>query len=189
MWKKWSLIIVFLLTWGCFQENFYEKIQKLKAEGQFLEAKKLYEIHLAGNQDKAIERQYIQFLFTQNFFLDFNVAAQKYLRENPDDYAIKNLMFRYYARLADDAERQGDYDQALTYIIGNLLSTDFEDYKTWELRQSTVLRKWYDSEKNKENNLLGRKLVMSKMVTLGLHNLAKSVDPELYQEMESDTGQ
>jgi tetratricopeptide (TPR) repeat protein len=174
------------MTLGCFQENAYEKIKKLKDAGDFRQAKREYEHYLKKKHDKAFERSYIQFLFDQKYYIDFNHHSQKYLRENPDDLAINNLHYQYYAILATTSIRQKDYEQALIYIVSNLLSNDYEDHKHWELEQSTVLRKWYAEVSKKEDNLLGRKLVMSKMTTLGLDNLAKSIDPQLYAELQKE---
>jgi len=184
MWKKLLLFVVVFLFMGCFKENQYDKIRKLEEEGDTVEAKRLFEQFLGDKPDNDLRRSYIQFLFDNKFYLDFNKATSGYLRENPNDLTIKNLNFRYYAILAENAERQGDYDQAIVYIVNNLLSMDYEDHKHWELQQSNVLRKWYGVEKKKEDNLIGRKYVMSKMIALGLKNLAKSLDPELYKEME-----
>ncbi|PIE90251.1 MAG: hypothetical protein CR997_06590 [Acidobacteria bacterium] len=180
-WILLSLVIGMLV--GCSKEDAYDKIRKLETEGKAVEAKQLFESFLAENEDKALERSYIQFLFDNKFYLDFNREANRYLLQNPNDLTIKNLNFRYYAILAENAERQGDYDQALTYIVNNLLSRDYEDHQYWELQQSNVLRKWYAQEKSKEENTIGKKYVMSQMISLGLENLAKSLDPELYEAM------
>jgi len=191
MMRLLSLFVLLCATLACFQESFYDKVNRLKSERKFVDAKREYEAYLEKKEDLEIRRQYIQFLFDQKYYIDFNAAAQAYMREYPDDAdtsAIKNLMFKYYAKLADDSERLGDYDQALVYIVNNLLSTDFEDYKSWELRQSAVLRKWYDKEQ-KADNLPGQKQVMTKMLGLGLSNLAKSVDTELYNELAQEPGE
>jgi len=184
MLRSFLFLLAVVLLIGCAQDNTYDKIKHLERQGKALEAKPLFEQLVSEDSDIDLKRSYIQFLFDNKFYLDFRQVASAYLRDYPNDLTIKNLNFKYYAILAENSEQQGDYDQAIEYIINNLLSMDYEDRQHWELQQSNVLRKWYGEEKMKEDNLLGRKHVMSKMIALGLNNLANSLDPELYNEMD-----
>ncbi len=176
-----SLLIALLLA--CSGSDSMEEINALIDAGKIPQAKMKYKEMVEDSGQQSLYRQYIHFLHDQNQYLDFRREVSAYLREYPDDKELRLLQFQHYAQLATDAERQGNYALALDYIVTRLLSTDFPDYKQWENRQTTVLSKWFEAAKEKED-LNMQKEVLIQMRNLGFENLAKSVAPELYQSIE-----
>jgi hypothetical protein len=148
------------------------------------EAKKLYKEWVEAENNPNIEREYIRFLFENKQYRDFDRAVTSYLQSYPEDSEIKNIRFDYYAKLAADAEEQGYYGDALHYIVNFLLSPDFRDYRRWESRQVTVLKKWYEDQEAKKDEA-GMRKVLNNMVNLGFENMAKSLNPQIYEEISS----
>lgn len=176
-----GLLIALLLA--CSREDSMKEVNALIEAGKIPQAKMKYKEVVEESGNQRVAQQYIRFLYEHEQFLDFRREAFDYLRKYSDDMEIRLLQFKYYARLASDAEKQGNYALALDYIVTRLLSPDFPDFKKWENRQTTVLSKWYNSAKEKQN-LNMQKEVLVQMRNLGFENLAKSVAPELYQAYE-----
>ena len=179
---------VLLALVHCSSGDPMKEINALVEAGDIPQAKSKFKQLIAENKVPGIHRQYIQFLFDQKQFLDFRREASDYLNKEPDDQEIKLLQFDYYARLATDAERQENYRQALDYIVSWLLSPDYPQYRKWESRQTTVLKKWYEQAEAKQDPILQKEVLVT-MRNLGFDNLALSVAPELYKTIEKQASE
>jgi len=168
---------------GCGSENKLAKINELQAAGNLRDAAKVYKEWVDSSKNPNIERDYIKFLFDNKLFLDFSKEVRSYLERFPQDTDVKELQFEYYARLARDAERTNNYEAALDYIAANLLDQNYSEYRKWESRQTTILRKWYQEAADK-GDISEQKSIVTKMISRGFDNLASSIAPEIYQEMQ-----
>ena len=173
-----------MLLVGCSQRDYSAEIKQLVDDNKIRNAKVLYKEWVEKERNPNIEREYIQFLFDHKQYRDFDNTAKDYLSRYPQDSEVKNLRFDYYALLAGASEREGRYGDALFYITQHLLSPDYRDYRRWESRQGTVLKKWYEYAE-KDDDPAERRKVLVQMRNLGFDNLAKSLNPELYAELES----
>jgi hypothetical protein len=173
------------LLLACGSGKELEKIEQLVAAGKALEAKKLYEEYLNNNTNPNIERAYIRFLFDNKMYVDFNAVGKAFLARFPQDTDTKNLFFEYYGKLARDAERQGQYETASRLITAHLLSPDYSEWRKWESRQTTILKKWYE-----ETAVGGQEADMRKVLVqiraLGFENLASSLAPELNARIDAE---
>jgi len=175
-----------LLLAACSQSDPRQELEQLKTGGQVSQIKEKYREILAAGPDRALSREFIQFLYDQKHYRDFIKEANGYLSRNPDDADIRNLRFEYYAMLAADAERQGNYAMAMEYIVAHLLSPDYADYRTWETRQVDVFKDWF-AKTESEGDVYRQKEVLSRMKNLGFENLAKTLAPDLYAELEAQS--
>lgn len=160
-----------------------QEIDKLIAQGEIAAAKQKFRDYSAAEDNPNIERAYIQFLYEHDQYIDFKNSVVTYLNKYPEDTEIKQLEFEYYAKLAADAERIGDYGTAIDYIVKKLLVPEFRDNKRWESRQTTIFRKWYEETKAKGDRV-EQERIMTLMRNLGFENLARTIDPEVYDELQ-----
>ncbi len=174
------------LLWlaACSQPDPVQEINELAAAGRVSEAKVKYKEALEKNPDRGLTRQFVQFLFDNKHYRDFIKQANEYLDRYPEDNAVKHLRFEYYAMLAGDAERQGQYNLAIEYIVAHLLSPDYRDYLTWESRQVDVFKNWFAAVE-KEGSVVKQKDVLTRMKNLGFGNLAQTLAPDLYAELDT----
>lgn len=177
-----SLLVVMLVA--CGGADPMVEINKLVEKGQVPKAKVLYQEWVDREQDPNLERKFIKFCFEHEQYGDFRRQSQSYLSRYPDDKEVKNMTFEYYAKLARDAERQKLYGTALEYIVTHLLDPDYAESSRWEKRQSEILRKWYEQQEDKD----GQKKILNHMRNHGFENLAKTIDPELYSELDAEAG-
>lgn len=175
---------LFLVLAACSQRDYQSEIDAAISQDNVRQAKELYKAWVEAEDNPNIEREYIRFLFENKQYRDFDRVVSTYLRTYPEDTEIKNLRFDYYAKLAGDAEEQGYYGDAIHYIVNYLLSPDFRDYRRWEDRQVTILKKWYEEEEKKKDQAAMRKVIQN-TINLGFENLAKSMNMEIYQEIAS----
>lgn len=171
-----------LLLVACSQRDYESEIKAAISEDNIREAKTLYREWVDAEKNPNIEREYIRFLFENKQYRDFDRAISSYLQTYPEDSEIKNLRFEYYAKLAADSEEQGYYGDAIHYIVNYLLSPDFRDYRRWEGRQVIILKKWYEKAEGEKDDAEMRKIV-SNTVNLGFDNLAKTMNPEIYDDI------
>jgi len=176
-------LLLALVIIGCSSGDPLEEIQTLVDDGDIVGAKKMYADIVEAEDNPNIEREYIKFLYDHKQYHDFRRQSTAYLDLYPQDLEIKELHFDYYAMLATNAERQGDYEDALDYIVTRLLSSEYKDFRKWETKQSTVLKKWF-TEAEEEGNQLRMREALIKMRNLGFDNLARSLAPDLYREIE-----
>ncbi|MCB1052745.1 MAG: hypothetical protein KDC71_19240 [Acidobacteria bacterium] len=181
----WFGVVSALLLFNCGGGGEIDKAKALAAEGKVIDAKNLYEAHLAKDPNPNVEREFIQFLFDNKFYVDFNTRAKNFLARFPQDTVTKNLMFEYYSRLAKDAERLGNYQTAMELIAAHLLSPDYSEWRKWESRQPTILKKWYEAaaEKGVESDM---KKVLVQIRALGYDNLAQTLNAELFAQIEAE---
>ena len=175
-------ILALLFLFACATADPMDEINKMIAEGKTVQAKQLFQELVAKEANPNVERQFIKFLFEQAQYHDFRREVSDYLGRFPEDGEIKELQFDFYAKLASDAERGGNYEDALDYIVTKLLDQEYQDFRKWESKQATVLKKWYNESKEKED-LASMKDAVMKMHNLGFENLATSLDVELSQEV------
>lgn len=185
---KGLLIAVTLVMFGCQSDDPIAEIDQLIAEQKYSEANKKYKEVVDAGADAATQRRYIEFLYERKLYRDFDKRIKQYLNAFPNDTEVRNFQFEYYAKLANAAEQQGNYQDAMFYIVTYLLSPDFTDYRKWEGRQTTVLRKWYQSAAEK-NNEADKKKAITQMINLSFENLAKTMDPDLYQALSSQAAE
>lgn len=181
---KLCCIAVFMFMLGCQSDDPMVEVDNLIAEGKFTQAKVKWQKVVDEGADPAVERRFIEFLYEKKLYQDFSKQIKSYLNKYTNDKEIKNLQFEYYARLANGAEQQGNYQDAMFYIVTYLLSPDYRDYRKWEARQTTVLRKWYQAAAEKDNEA-DKKKAITQMINLSYENLAKTLDPDLYQALSS----
>ena len=181
-----TAILVFLFA-ACQQSDPVQEINDLVAQNKLRDAKIKYRELVEQTDNPNVWRDYIHFLYENKQYVDFDRECASYLRKYPDDVETMNLNFEYYAKLAGEAERQKDFESAMFYIVTHLLSPDFKDYRKWESRQATVLRKWFQDARDK-NDITEQKKVLSEMINLKFENLAKSLAPDLYAEIASVNG-
>ncbi len=180
--------VLLMLLVACSSKDPLEEVNALVASGDIVAAKKKYQELVEAENNPNIEREYIKFLYEQKQYQDFKRNVGDYLARYPEDLEIMELNFDYFAMLATDAERQGDYEAALDYIVTKLLSSDYKDFRKWETKQSTVLKKWYTEAEENEDPLAMREALI-KMRNLGFENLARSLAPEIYNEIEAAAGE
>ncbi len=173
-----------LMLLGCGDGDRLAEINKLQAAGEVREAIQVYREWVESSKNPNVEREYLKFLFENKQYLDFSKDVRSYVARFPQDGEIMELQFEYYARLARDAERTEQYETAIDYIVSYLLSPDYSDYRKWESRQTTILRKWLQ-EAIDEGDVTEQKNVVAKMMVMNFGNLAESVAPEIYQELAS----
>lgn len=179
------LYITLVLLCACSGQDPKQEIHELIAQNKIVDAKKKYEEVLAKNPDTALEREYINFLYENRHFRDFKMTADSFLIRFPQDGDIKLLVFKYYDKLAKDAERQGKYATTMQYIVNYLLDPAYPDHRKWESRQTTIFRKWFQvAVDQKEENM--QRDVMNQMMVLGFDNLAKDLDPDLFNTLRKD---
>lgn len=182
-WSGWVVLLLFVVS--CGKEDKLAKINELIAAGETREATQIYKAWAEESKNPNIQREYIRFLFDNKQYHDFVKEVRPYLSEHREDTAIRDLQFEYYALLARDAERVGNYETALDYIVTYLLSPDFAEYRKWESRQTTILRKWFQ-EAVDEGDETEQKNVVSKMLVLNFENLAETLAPEIYALLVRD---
>jgi len=182
------LVAVVLVVVGCNGGDPQEEIDQLIAQGDYIQAKEKFQELVDGGAGPAVERRYIEFLYERQLFRDFAKQIKHYLDEYPNDKEVRNLEFEYYARLAQDAERMGNYQDAMFYIVTHLLSPDYRDYRKWESRQTTVLRKWYE-DAAANNDEANKKKAITQMINLSFENLARTLDPDLYMALSSQAAE
>lgn len=182
---KWVLWFCWALLLSCGGTKDLERIDQLVAAGKTLEAKNLYDEYLKKNPNPNVERAYIRFLFDNRMYVDFNVVAKAFLARFPQDTDTKNLFFEYYGKLARDAERLGQYETASRLITEHLLSPDYSEWRKWESRQTTILKKWYEETSARGEEADMRK-VLVQIRALGFENLARSLAPELNARIDAE---
>lgn len=186
---KGVFIAVLLILTGCQSDDPVAEIDQLIADKNYSQANQKYkELVDSGKADPAIQRRYIEFLYERKLFRDFAKRIKNYLAAFPNDTEVRNMQFEYYAKLANAAEQQGNYQDAMFYIVTHLLSPDYTDYRKWEARQTTVLRKWYQTAAEK-NNEADKKKAITQMINLSFENLARTMDPDLYQALSSQAAE
>ena len=173
---------LFLLL-GCATEDPMKKVNALIAEGKVAQAKVEFQKVVDAEQDSNLERKFVIFCFEHKQYRDFTRLVQSYLSRYPDDTELKNLQYEYYAILARDAEKQKNYSLALEYIVQKLLNAEFADSAKWEARQTSILTKWYDAQKE-ANDEEGMMSALTSMRNLGFVNLAKDLDSERFTSLE-----
>ncbi|MDJ0836662.1 MAG: hypothetical protein QNK37_09100 [Acidobacteriota bacterium] len=159
-----------------------DEINQMIADGNKVQAKQKFKELVEKEDNPNIERKYIKFLYEQAQYHDFRLSVSDYLRRNPEDGEIKELQFDFYAKLASDAERVGNYEDALDYIVAKLLDEDYKDFRKWEGKQASIFKKWYNEAKEKGDKATMKDAVL-KMYNMELKNLAQSLDPELFDEV------
>ncbi len=176
-----------ILFSACSGQDPKQEIEALIAQKKIVEAKKKYEEELEKNPNTSLEREFIQFLFDNNHYRDFKMRADQFMIRFPQDGEVKLLVFKYYDKLARDAERSGKYATTMQYIVTHLLDPEYPDHRKWESRQTTIFKKWFEvALEEKDANM--QKDVLNQMMVLGFDNLAKDLDPDLYEVLkESDT--
>ena len=183
-----SILLSLVLLGACSKPDPMQEIDALVAENKIVPAKKKFKELVESESNPDLERQYIRFLWDHRQYRDFIKYAETHLRQYPDDSEIKHLEFEYYAKLAMDAERQEDFATALGYIVSKLLSPDYQNYRKWESRQTTVFKKWFNKAKESDDIVMQKK-VLVQMKYLGFDNLAQSLAPDLYNDLEAVTEQ
>ena len=178
------LVISILFLAACGGKDPMAEVNALIAEGKVPQANVVFKEMVEREQDPNLERKYVQFCFEHKQYRDFARAVSDYIARYPEDVELKNLQFEYYAILAQNAERTKDYAMALEYIVQKLLNVDYADHTKWEARQTTILTKWYQHEKEKDNDT-GMRKALATMRNLGFGNLGKDLDPERYADLES----
>ena len=185
---KCVFIAVLLVLLGCQSDDPVAEIDQLIAEKNYSQANLKYKELVDSGADPAIQRRYIEFLYERQLFRDFAKRIKQYLKSYPNDTEVRNLQFEYYAKLANGAEQQGNYQDAMFYIVTYLLSPDYTDYRKWETRQTTVLRKWYKAAADK-NDESDKKKAITQMINLSFENLARTMDPDLYLALSSQAAE
>ena len=180
-----ALICMGLLLFGCSGTDPQQEIADLIAANKIVEAKTKYEALVESSDNPVIERQFINFLYEHRHYRDFLTRAEGFMKRYPDDTEIKTMIFDYYGMLATDAEKRGDYADAMAYIVSKLLSPDYRDYRKWESKQTSLFNKWYESAKAKGDTNAQRD-VLTRMIALGFENMAQSLDPELYESLKEE---
>ena len=182
------LVAVVLVVVGCKSGDPLKEIDQLIAQKNYNKAKDKFQELVDNGAGPVVERRYIEFLYERLLFQDFAKQIKHYLDEYPNDKEVRNLQFDYYARLAQDAERTGNYPDAMFYIVTHLLSPDYRDYRKWESRQTTVLQKWYEDAAAK-NDEADKKKAITQMINLSFENLARTLDPDLYMSLSSQSAE
>lgn len=160
-----------------------DEINQLAASGKIVPAKKQFKELVEAEDNPNLEREYIKFLYEHKQYLDFKNASSSYLSRQPQDTEIQNLNFDFYAKLATDAERAGNYEDALFYIVNKLLKEEYKDFRQWESKTTVVLKKWFNEAEAKEDEPAMIE-IMTQMQSLGYENMAKSLDPALFEKMQ-----
>lgn len=182
------LVAVVLVVVGCKSGDPVKEIDQLIAQKKYIQAKEKFQELVDNGAGPVVERRYIEFLYERKLYRDFSKQIKHYLDEYPNDKEVRSLQFDYYARLAQDAERMGNYQDAMFYIVTHLLSPDYREYRKWESHQTTVLRKWYEdaAAKNDEGD---KKKAITQMINLSFENLARTLDPDLFQSLSSQSAE
>lgn len=171
--------------WSCSNGDQMKKIKELESAGEIQESKKLFKEYADRSGNPNVEREFIMFLYRHEQFYDFRNAVTPYLQRHADDTEIRNLRFDYFARLARDADRVGNYEDAIKYISEHLLKPEYLDAEKWESKQTVILRKWYQAEAE-SGDAARQTYVLKKIKELGLDNLGRSLAPERYDSLELD---
>lgn len=185
---KYFLMLMILVAVSCSSGDPMEEIDTLISQKKYTEAKEKFQKVVDNGAGPAVERRYIEFLYERNLYRDFDKQIKHYLDAYPNDKEVRNLQFEYYAKLASAAEQQGNYQDAMFYIVAHLLSPDYRDYRKWENRQSTILRKWFESAAEKGNEA-DKKKAITQMINLSFGNLAKTLDIDLYNALSSEAAE
>ena len=176
------LLLTALMMVQCSKPDPMIEINQLVEEGKTSQAKAKYKALVDKENNPNVERNYLRFLFDHKQYIDFKKESAKFLHRYPTDAEVKNLQFNYYAILATNAEQQKDFESAMDYIVTKLLSPDYADFRQWESRQSSILKKWYNHAKEK-SDINEQTEVLIKMKNLGFENLARSLAPEDFEKL------
>lgn len=173
-----------LLLLACGGEDKMVKVRELTAAGKLGDAKRLYQEHVEAEANPNIERDYIRWLYEHKQYQDFRNAIRSFLARYPNDTEVKQLRYDYYATYVSEQERAKNYGEAYEKLVKHLLDTDFQDYKKWEARQTSILRKWYQTAEEKEDESEMRMVILN-MVNHGFDNLAESMNEEMYKQVKA----
>lgn len=163
-----------------------DEINKLVADGKVSKAKIKYRELVEKEQDPNLERKFILFLYKHESYRDFKRTSSEFLARYPNDKEVTNMVFEYYAMLAEAAEKDERYEDAMDYIVSKLLNPEYSEMARWEKRQTEILQKWYYQVAEK-GELNSQKKVLLNMKNLGFENLGKTLDPELYKTIDDQT--
>ena len=181
-----ALICLGLFLIGCTGNDPQQEIADLVAANKIVEAKTKYEELVESKDNPVVERQFINFLYEHRHYRDFLTRAEGFLRRYPEDSEIQTMIYDYYGMLATDAEKRGDYADAMSYIVAKLLSPEYRDYRKWESRQTSLFNKWYEAAKSK-NDVNMQRDVLTQMIVLGFENMAQNLDPELFSTIKEES--
>ncbi len=170
------------LLFACGSKDPMVEINQLINAKKTGQAKEKYKELVEQENNPNVWREYVKFLFEHNQFHDFKREAREYLAKNAQDLEIRNLQFDFYAKLATDAEKSGQYGTAMEYIHNKLLDENYKEYRKWESKQVAIFSKWFNEAKGKEDQAEMEEVVVS-MIEFGFKNLAREKAPELHKKV------